>query len=214
VSDGAASFRKWLFARLLGSSFATEGISDDRIDAVAKQIGVDPDLLVEVRTEARLGQHRRGLSLAHGRFIRASPQDRHMRIYQYHLFMPGPVYRAWQEELEFRGVPGTVLLRSLLHDYLQSRRDVGALASWIWDGNTYKLGKLTRKDFEQRTVIPHGAKRALARRAAAAGTTSTAITRALVLEALRGLHRDILLVDPGAMYDDENRYYLGVDPGA
>ena len=176
-------------------------IADERIEAVALQLGLAPDLLVEVRAEAKLEKHARGL-----------PQAR--RLYQFHLFLPPVVYRAWQDECTFRGIESGTFLRSLISDYLLGDREPVPLRRWIYQGRTYRMGDAhKRAQGLLRATIPQGARRALARRAALIGGKATSVARALVLEALQGLHRGIALIDAQSMFDDERRY-LDARPAA
>lgn len=209
----AGNFREWLFARLKGSRFASCALPDERIDAVAKRLGVDPELLLEVRAEVRIERHERGLpspKLQYKKRLRADPHDPHVRLYQYHLFMPEEVFAAWKEECAFRGLDGPLLLRSMIHEYLLGEREVAPLDHWVWRGKKYMMGgNKHRGKFLERSVIPHGAKRALTLRASLLGTTSAALVRALAVEALMGLHRDVALIEAARMFDDETRYNTG-----
>lgn len=203
------SFRAWLAERLRETKFARGVIPDDEIDVIAKRLGVEPDLLLEVRAAMRVEMHKEGRRMPRGPTVPGDVQARHRRVYQLHLYIPIEIFPFWKDECEFRGIEGSVLLRSIIHAYLLSKYEPqDVLTGWRWKGKRYKTPQSQQRGKVglERTVIPQGAKRALARRARRSGTTSTAIVRGLVLEALRGLHRVIPLVEPAMMWDDEGRY--------
>ncbi len=178
-------------------------IADEEIDAVAKSIGVDPDLLVEVRMRARVLRATRGVQDPLGSKRKGT---RHMQVM---LPMPQIVQKAWREECEWRGVESPALLRSCLHQYLMNDREPQQLIRrWVYQGREQPCSK-KKNEFHEKTLITNGAWRALRRRANRHGCAATAILRALVLEVLDGHHRDVPLIDARTMYDDEDRYYLG-----
>lgn len=198
------SFRSWLFERLLGTRWATLPVEDAEIDALAQRLGVQPDVLLEARAEAKILQSKNGLRIASAR---PDESGRFKRYYQFHLFMPPPVYKAWLEECAYRELRGPVLLRALIQEYLMGDKEPEPLSFWYWKGKHYKMGKAElRSPYLERATITQGAKRALARRAKAIGTTSTAIARALIIEALSGEHRVVKLIEHSMMFDDETRY--------
>jgi len=202
-------FRAWVGARLLGTQYATIRIDDSDIDAVAKKLGVDPDLLLEVRAQAIIDLHDRGLAqpISNSQNQRRSLDEATQRLYQYQMWFPPPVFEAWRHECDRRGVHAATFLRSLIHYYLLSTREPEPLQDWSWEGKLYRGYRRERVD--ERAVIPHGAKRALLRRATLRGTRSTHIVRALILGAMRGEYQSVPLVTSGMMYDDESRYYTG-----
>jgi hypothetical protein len=202
-------FRHWLGIRLLGTKYATVRLSDDDVDRIAKQLGVDVDLLLEVRAQARVDLHDRGLSPPLSNSNKTVRELSSKRLYQYQLWMPTVVFAAWQAECELRGVHGPTFLRSLIHEYLLGAREPHPEHYWTWQG---KLIRSYRGDGcqDERAAIPQGAKRALTVRAVGRGTRATPVVRALVLEALKGEHMGVPLVTSGMMYDDEARYNTGV----
>ena len=202
-------FRAWVGARLLGTQYATIRIDDSEIDAVAKQLGVDAELLLEVRAQAIIELHERGLAqpISNNRKNRQSPDEAMKRLYQYQIWFPAEVFSAWTLECERRAVHPATFLRSLIHSYLLSSREPVALQDWVWNGKLYRSYKKNR--IEERAVIPHGAKRALMRRSTLLGTRSAHVVRALILGAMKGDYPGIPLVTSAMMYDDENRYYTG-----
>ena len=205
--EEAAQFRNWLVERLLGTRFSAMAIDDSRIDAVANLLGVSPELLLEARTRARLERYERGLPGSRLRHSKPGAGEAHHRLYQYNLFMPEVILKAWEEECTYRDVDGPVLLRSLIHSYLLGSREPEPREIWHWKGRSYPMGSADeRAKFRERATIPIGAKRALTVRSIRLGTQPTRIVRALVTEVLDGAHRGIPLVETAMMYDDEERY--------
>jgi len=197
-----SGFRSWLAARLLGSRYATTPLRDEEIDAVAKRLGVDPDLLLEVRARARVELHERGLApaLSNSKIL----NEGHKRLYQYQMVLPEEIHRIWNGECERRGAHGPTLLRSLIHEYLLGEREPVPARHWSWEGKLYQ--HFRKSGFDQKAVITQGAKRALMRRTALLGVRPTALVRGLMLEAMRGEHGTVQLVTAAMMYDDEDRY--------
>jgi len=198
-------FRTWLAAKLLGSEYATIRIRDDEIDAVAKQLGVDPDLLLEVRADAIVALRARGHAQPISNSRKRYESDE--RLYQYQIRFPGQLFPLWTAECDLRGVTGATLLRSMIHAYLLGEAEPVSAPIWSWQGKVYRERR-GGGHLEVRSVIPHGAKRALMRRAKKRGQTPTAIVRALVLDAMGG-GQQVPLVTAGMMFDDESRYNLG-----
>jgi hypothetical protein len=201
----ASAFREWLAERLLGTKYATTEMNDDEIDGVAKKIGVDPDLLLEVRARARIERYSIGKSLPS-----SDPNSLMKRGAQINVFIPQVVFVAWKAECDFRGVDGAALVRSLIHEYLLGEREPEPMVAWLWDGKRHRMGdRAFRMQYMERPVVTHGARRALARRADRRGVPSITIIRALMLEAMTGGHRDVALVESTMMFDDETRYFQG-----
>lgn len=201
------TFREWLAARLRGTRYATVQLRDDEIDAVAKRLGVDPDLLLEVRAQELVALHERGFAQPISNAKRRPAdalRDYLPRLYQLQLWMPPAIVEAWYAECERRGVHASTFLRSLIHAYLLGAREPDPVKYWRWQGKLHRAPK--SEETNAHTTIPQGARRAIGRRAAARGTKQTAIVRALVLEAMHGQHSGIPLVSSSMMYDDETRY--------
>lgn len=189
--------------RVISTTWATRTILDSELDEIAKTLGLDPDLLLEARAEAKVTRQERGLRVT--KWYEGTSETR--RYYQFHLFMPELVMKAWREECVFRQVAGPLLLRSLIHDYLVRTREPNPLRKWYWRGQFYTMGDSDeRTRFLERATIPLGSRRALVARAIRVGTTPTALCRALAIEALSGLHRDVPLIEASMMFDDEERY--------
>ena len=203
-----SSFRLRVVEMLLATPAARDPIPDDRIDEVAKRLGVDPDTLLEARIQYRVQRRREGLQIPMGQ-KRAGT-----RHYQLKCAMPEPIFKAWKAEAEVRGIESSALMRSLVHGYLLgSYEPANVIRGWRWRGKRYFSEERTyeRKHkkgypYRERSLITMGAQRALKIRAERRGTTALAITRALVLECIDGKHAGIKIVDAQTMYDDVTRY--------
>ncbi len=208
------NFRAWLAGCLRGTKYATVELRDEEIDRTAKRLGVDVDLLLEVRAKALIELHARGLSPPLSNTIPREQREAKLRgqkldekkrrLYQFHFPMPPEIVTAWKAECEVRGVHPPTFLRSLIHEYLLGTREPNAVRYWGWRGKIYRAPHAVRAI--EPVVIPQGARRALFHRASSIGATASAVVRGLVLEALEGEHRNIPLMSAGMMYDDETRY--------
>ena len=209
----AKSFREWLLERLRGTSWAHRAIPDHKLDALAESLGLSTDVLVEARILAKIERREQGLQIPRVHTSRDPSEFR--RFYQYHVPFPVELWKLWKDECEMRELKGSVLLRSVIHDYLSSARDVHPAQWWRFRGCTYKVpaGK-ARGPYFERATIPHGAKRALMRRAQLLGARPLMVVRALVLEVLSGAHRNVRLIQSSMMYDDENRYFEAYERAA
>lgn len=209
-------FRAWLAERLLGTKYATGPLADHQIDAAAKKLGVDPDLLVEVRAEARIALHSKGfappISNRRSKQRKTISGETQRRLYQYRMWLPRGVAKVWEAECQLRGVRGPALLRSLVHFYLLGAREPAPEPTWRWEGRIYPFNR--EKDLEERATLPHGAKRALMQRANLQNVPASAVVRALMLEAMKGEHRRLPPMQAAQMFDDESRYNVGDSVGA
>lgn len=209
--SGGWEFRRWLVDRLVGTEHATRRIEDDKLDDYAARIGVQPDVLIEARIKARHlvveGKSRHALS---------DETRPGYRTYFVKVRMPPRVLKRWQEECERRDVESSVLLVSLLHNYLSGRREpVQQFLDrkwWHLDGRRLLVAKIS--EIGATALVSRGAWRALKIRATRLGEFRATVIRALMLEAMNGMHMDLPIVYLHAMLDDEHRYYLGPDLGA
>ncbi len=214
VAQREQVFRDRIVELVIASKYVRDLIPDDKIDAVAKKIGVDPEVLVEARMRFRVQKKLDGYQVPLGRKRRGT------RHYQFKLAMPAPLYRIWRDEADFRGIEPSALLRSLIHAYLLgSYEPKQVLRYWVYEGKTWITSeraweKKNKKGFasRERALITLGAMRALRVRAHRRGHVPTAVVRALVIEVLDGKHRSMTIVDAQSMYDDETRYRT--EPGA
>ena len=198
----------------MGTHYATDTLPDERLDEVAEEMGVQPDVLVEARLNAL--QER----ISGGRQPSLGQKRARSKHYQFELLMPEAIHGAWKNEAERRGLDGSALLRSMVHAYLLGSWEPPAVTKrWIWRGVGYdvKPGKWkqvhgSRYPFRERALITNAARRALTRRGSRMGARPSSVLRSLVLAAIEGTWAapgTIAIVDAAGMYDDEDRYFLG-----
>lgn len=209
----AAAFRDWLIERLLASIHVREPArSDAEIRVRAMALGIQPDLLTEARVRFVEQSKALGVQPPLGR---KKAKSEH---YQIKCVMPKTLFERWIVHCEERGVQGSALLRSLIHGYLLGSQEPSQLTIyWVWQGRRlsapergWERGKVGGAyPYRERALITQGARRALARRAAAIGCSYSAVVRGLVTDTLLGKHPNVRLVDARTMYDDENRYLSG-----
>lgn len=209
----ASAFRERLIELIIATNYVRDVIADDQIDAAAKTMGVDPDVLIEARVRYRIQRKLDGFQPPLGR------KKRGTRHYQLKLSMPKEIFYLWKQEAELRGIESSALMRSLVHSYLLGSYEPKQLtARWYWRGKRWRVAERewekTRGQgypFRERALITLGANRALSVRAARRGHVQSAIVRALVLELLDGKHEGLTIIDAQTMYDDETRYRM--EPG-
>jgi hypothetical protein len=205
------SFRHWLVEKLSGTDYAFRHIPDASIDAVAHQLGVEPEVLLEARLVVLERRLARGRGVGAGRARRGSGH------YQLQCVFVEPLWQLWQELCELRGLRGSQLLRSLVHAYLLGNWEPEQVSTqWVWRGRAYGAGGSARyryaHPFRERALSPRGARRALVRRAARLGTTVQGLLRGVIVATLEGQWAragSIPIIDARTMYDDEARYFLG-----
>lgn len=202
--DDGAAFRDWLIDRLRGTRWATEPLSPARARKVAKVLGVQYDLLMEVRADTLIARAREG-------FRPGGRQEE--RTTKIKISYPAEIKAEFEEYCESRALTPSSLMRSVLHAYLRGSYEPLQSRShtWIWKGKAYRFKATYNYKHCTQLRVPHGAKRALQIRARGLGTTPHAIMRALVLETMEGKfgQADLQIVDTLAMYDDETKYFLG-----
>jgi len=208
------TFREWLIGRIMGTAFATATIEDHDIDAIAHEMGIEPQTLLEARLRVVRERAERGRAVPEG-VKRAGSHH-----YQFDLWMPEAIHKTWREECARRGLLGSTLLRSMLHAYLIGSWEPRTMSKkWVWRGvgyemrvNEWKKEHGSRYPYRERALVTRGARRALARRAGRRAAQPTAVARALVLACIDGRWAQpgtIDIVDSTDMYDDEARYFLG-----
>lgn len=138
------------------------------------------------------------------------------RLRTFELYFPTLLYEKWFDECRHRGVDGATLLRSIVHEFLMSGRDLAPeerIHLWYWKGRRYQLPVDDPKKHRLSMNLTYGAYRALQLRARDLKTSVATLARTFVFEAMAGKHRTIPLIEPRVMYDDENRYLPGrLDP--
>lgn len=194
-----SAFRDWLIERLADSRHARIQLQDSEFDRVAVELGVQADVLAEARMVCKMRL------MEAGRQPPLGTKARGTSVYQFMIRLPRVVSVAWDEECTARGQDGTALLRSALHAYLQGSVEPASLgAPWMYRGRRVYVHR--PDGLRIRAIITQGSRRALRLRATKLGSTPTAIARGLILKILAGGYRDVPLVEPRRMFDDEKRY--------
>jgi len=209
----ADRFRNWLARKLRGTRYAEVNTADGDIDKVAKRLGVDPELLLEVRAQALVDLHSRGYARPlsnkpkHREQLKQDWRANNRGLYQLKMWIPSECFAAWKEECARRGVKGAALLRSITHSYLLRKYEPEPQRHWRLGDKVFPN---SREDLRsEKAAVPRGVSRALMRRAATKNTKATMIVRALMMEAIQGRHMGVPLVTAAMMFEDETRYYLG-----
>ncbi len=206
--DTDGYFREWMIQKLLATRHVHRRYEGDTLARWAKVLGVQEDVLVEAQVEHRLRQGRAGMQPVLGTKVAGSAHC------QYDIRVPGVILKKWQEESEFRGLRGSALLRSVIHAYLMGGWEpLQVIDHWRWEGKRLPLSRAVHS--RERTLITNGAHRALMIRSRRIhNKTRQAIVRALMLATLNdefGRPGMLEIVDSASMYDDENRYHMGID---
>lgn len=197
----AVSFRRWLVAQVEATSFARDRIeSDQKLQKLAKRLGVQVDVLLEARVNEKMRLAGVGLSTGYpGMGLELD-------------FAKEP-WEAWQRHLAAWGVTGSTLMRSLVHLYLQGNYEppLNLSRSWLWDNRQLPVerGGVCR----EKTRVTHAAKAALSQRAALRGESVAGVLRALVVENMKGKFGKrglIQLVEVRHMFGDRDRYMRGL----
>lgn len=207
------TFRSWLVDRLAGTHWATEPTKDADLEKVARKLGVQVDVLVEARVNAKI------LAASDGRAPRLGRKVGRTEHYQYHLYLPERIHELLTNESEVRGVEPVTLVRSLIHAYLSGSYEprVDVIGKyWIWEHKRLYVPTLNQDKrhwrFRVFVLLPNGVKRALVIRSQRRNATMTGIVRGIVTEMLEGRfarHGQLSIIAPRHMWDDEKRYYLG-----
>ncbi len=208
------TFREWLIERIMGTSYATATIDDNQVDAIAHEMGVESETLLEARLRMVRERVERGRAAPEGVKKAGSPH------YQFDLWFPQVLHEVWKNECDRRGLQGSALLRSMIHAYLCGSWEPRSMPKhWVWRGIGYEVPihewkekHGSRYPYRERALITRGARRALARRAGRQAAQPSTVVRALVLACIDGVWAapgTIEIVDKTGMYDDEERYFLG-----
>ncbi len=209
MGDDVARFRLWLIHKLTRSRWVRP--TDEPIDETAVRIGVQPDVLRAA--QAQLDAERKAdgkppLIVGTGR-VRRGPRK------QLDLDMPQAVYEDYERYSSLRGLPGAVVLRSVVHTLLSgpdNPRWVGR--GWVYRGQHQPLDRYQERagkggwPWNVKADLSDGAFRALIIRAEQLGCTYTALARGAVIDLLEGrAPRLIIVTSSTAMWADESRYW-------
>lgn len=208
-------FRRWLIEKVKRSRWVT--YPSDSLEAVARRIGVQPDVLVEAQaelTEERRHDGKLPLKLGTGRVRQA-------RRKQIDLDVPKPVFDDWLAYCQTRDLPPSVVLRSLIHTLLSGPENPSWTGrAWWYRGKTHRLSNYAEVakrgwwPYNAKTDVTPGAARALALRAQALGCTYTGLVRGAIIDLLEGRTQRLNVVtSASSMWEDETRYWTGKEPG-
>jgi len=172
-------FRRWLIEQLKTRRWRT--IAGETVEVRAARLGVDLDVLEEATRESadefrRQGKLRRQLG------SRAFyPED----YADLEVTMPPKIHEDWSTFCSVTRLKSSVLLRSLVHDFLLTRsrpRNIGR--SWQYGGERLKIKPKGR--FHAKTQITRGAESALEHYAKLWDVTTTGIVRGIIVDLLEG----------------------------
>lgn len=157
---------------------------EDTDETVARRIGVQPDVLVEARAlkAARLRDEQdpeyRGQEREH---LRGQSRAR----FFVHVAPPPEIYLEWVAARDQRQLPGTTLLRSIIHLVLQQPSQPAWIThttrkkggGWPFRGEWYVHKNIRSRDCRVATELSPAAHKALCLRAENTRASATAIVR-------------------------------------
>ena len=201
------NFRRYLVHRLMNTGWAYVNLNRPDLEDLSKRLGVQLDVLLDAHARAADERRKRGLRVSTGQL---TTQNR-VHYPQLKVVFCKPVWDAWLEECERRGVQSSTLLRSLVHAYLLGGWEPEVLVAkgWWWQG------KLVRAEWtalehnsplRERTLVTTGAKLAFGLRCTCANVHYVVMLRGLVLHLLAGKLPELRMVDARTMWDDPEKY--------
>jgi len=212
-SQQRSEFRAWLVNRLTETSWVrTIGRDQPSIAQAARQLGVQPDVLVDARKlldeRARESAQRSGLER-----IRTRPDGRSVLVAgtkQIVLCMPVEVHEAWVYYRELRGLNDATLLRSLVHHLLlDPRHRHYPHEAWVYEGQVRRMPgrhRTTNWPWTVRTYLSRGANEALVRRSRAVRESKARMLRTIVLDVLEGRLVHFEVIPDAALMFAADRY--------
>jgi hypothetical protein len=210
ADEGESRFRRWLIDKVKRARWVT--YTADTVDAVARRIGVQPDVITQAQAE--LAAERR----AEGKMptVLGTGRTQRLKKRQIDIDMPKDVHHDWLLYCKTRALPGSVVIRSLIQTLLSGPENPQWLGrQWRYRGRILRLTGykeyITRGwPHNVKTDVSEGAARALTLRARSLGCTLAALVRGAVIDLLEGRTKRLNIVNsPDAMWDDETRYWLG-----
>lgn len=213
-----ADFRRWIIERLKESQWVS--YQDEDLEAESKRLGLRPELLREAQTSLAEDCRRQGrqpMRLGKQRMRAERGRAR------FEIVLPRVVHEDWRIYCESRELTSAVLLRSLIHGLLSRVEQPSWLGPyWHYRGQKQAIC-LERRGQRGKyltvlcTDITRGASHALVRRANNSNVLPSALVRGAILDLLEGRTTELtILVLPGEMWDDADRYYTldgGEDDG-
>ena len=208
--EGESRFRRWLIDKVKRSRWVT--YTTDTVESVARRVGVQTEVILQAQRE--LAEERRAEGKAP--VVLGTGRVRKGKRRQIDVDMPKDVHHDWLLYCKTRDMPGSVVIRSLIHTLLSGPENPSWIGrTWRYRGRTLRLTGY--KDYIKRgwpynvkTDVSEGAVRALMLRARDIGCTPTAVVRGAVIDLLEGRTKRLNIVTSAdAMWDDETRYWLG-----
>lgn len=209
--EGESRFLRWLIDKVKRSRWVT--YNADTVESVAQRIGVQPYVILQAQQE--LAEERK----ADGKvpMVLGTGRTKRLKRRQIDVDMPKEVYDDWLLYCRTRGLPGSVVIRSVVHTLLSGPDN----PSWIGRRCRYRGRMLSLVGYTQfvqrgwpyniKTDVSEGAARALAVRARNLGCTLAALVRGAVIDVLEGRTKRLNIVSSSdAMWDDETRYWVGI----
>lgn len=213
----AATFRAWLIEKVKRSRWVT--YKDDDLARLANRLGVQESVLVEAQRQLSASRKEQGLK-------DVTLGSRHARDATRTLVtldMPESVHQDWVAYCSLRDLEQAVVLRSLVHTMLSGPENPTWIGrGWVYRGTRRLLSgydKITETGrgwpWGASTSVTHGVVRALTVRADRCNSSKTALIRGAVIDLLEGrTTRLLMMTSPSGMWEDENKYWLGGEPGA
>jgi hypothetical protein len=204
-------FRRWLVDKVKRSRWVT--YASDDVETVAQRIGVQPDVLRQAQSELEAERQADGRPA----LVLGSSRLRPRKQPQLGVDMPKEVFEDWQLYCKTRDLPGGVIVRSLIHTLLSGPENPTWIGRrWRYRGRTLKLTGYKYAvgwPYKVKTKLSFGASRALALRAQSIGCNVAALIRGAVIDLLEGRTKRLnIITSADAMWEDENRYWLGRPP--
>lgn len=205
---GAEAYRKHLLAALLTTRWPRIGQTDEQLQALAVELGLQPELLREAREAVNAQRAERGTTPVLGRKTNEKLWP------QLEIDMPEKVFVDWHAWCERQCSNSNAMIRGLLHVYLLGRWEPAYLSvHWRYKGeplavpkNRYEREHKAAWPFREKVLITRGVRGALNVRAERMRLSAIAIARGLILEVLEGRRATVLPVEPRMMYHDAERY--------
>jgi len=209
-----ARFRRWLIEKVKRSRWVT--YPTDSLEAVARRVGVQPDVLVQAQAELsaeRRSAGQRAVVLGTGKTV-------HGRRKQIDLDLPKALNDDWLAYCRARDLSSSVVLRSIIHTLLSGPENPGWTGrSWWYRGKTHRLSNFKEVaakgwwPYNAKTDVTPGAFRALVLRAQRLRCTYTGLVRGAIIDLLEGRTKRLNVVTVASeMWEDENRYWTGKEP--
>jgi hypothetical protein len=194
-------FRAWLVQRVKHSRWTSRNCTD--LAAVARRLGVQPDVLVDAQSALDAEQEAAGRTSS--RIGQRYVQHRKPRVFT--VDMPPVVFADMKAYCELRQVNPFVVLRSLVVKLLTGT----AQPTWLGRGWLYKGQHYPSESHGVRhsvgTDVSEGAGEALTIRATVTGVSPSALLRGMVIDLLEGRVVRLTIVNTVAqMPDDVNQY--------